>query len=87
MKLANKIVHIQIQEGTLLPQGNIDENSVAWKPIDNFTIQDDGVVNGRDYHTIAWEKRALDLDDLKSPQNHLLTGKIISIFFFYINRV
>ncbi|XP_043490833.1 uncharacterized protein LOC122516776 isoform X2 [Polistes fuscatus] len=68
----NKIIHIQIQEGKLLPQGFIE--STTWKPVDNYTVYDSDVDNGVDYHTIVWEKRAIDLDDLKSPENHLLTG-------------
>ncbi|KAI4500300.1 hypothetical protein M0802_004717 [Mischocyttarus mexicanus] len=70
----NKIIHIQIQEGELLPQGGINSTTVAWKPVDNYTVYDDNVNNGIDYHTIVWEKRAIDLDDLKSPKDHLLTG-------------
>ncbi|XP_014597925.1 PREDICTED: uncharacterized protein LOC106783674 isoform X1 [Polistes canadensis] len=71
---SNKIIHIQIQEGELLPRGAINSKTVAWKPVDNYTVYDSNVDNGVDYHTIVWEKRAIDLDDLKSPENHLLTG-------------
>lgn len=35
---------------------------------------DPHVKNGIDYHTMVWEKRALDLDNLLSLQDHLLTG-------------
>lgn len=73
-KKVNQIIHVQIQEGKLLERGKIDPNSVAWKPIDNYTILDTGVRVGVDYHTIMWEKRAVDLDDLDSPEDHLLTG-------------
>jgi len=35
---------------------------------------DHNVVHGVDYHRMTWEKRALDLDDLSSSADHLLTG-------------
>lgn len=74
MQKANRIIHIQIQEGVLKPRGRIEGSSVSWKPIDNYTIIDSNVRAGVDYHTIMWEKRAVDLDDLDSPADHLLTG-------------
>ncbi|KAG7208962.1 hypothetical protein KM043_015131 [Ampulex compressa] len=70
----NQIIHMQIQEGKLLPRGTINSTSVAWKPLDKFSILDRDVRKDVDYHTLVWEKRALDLDDLLPPQNHLLTG-------------
>ncbi|XP_015175456.1 PREDICTED: uncharacterized protein LOC107065888 isoform X1 [Polistes dominula] len=76
IKLAklNKIIHIQIQEGELLPRGAINSTTISWKPVDSYTVYDHNVNSGVDFHTIVWEKRAIDLDDLKSPENHLLTG-------------
>lgn len=74
LQKVEKIVHIQIQEGELTTRGAIVQNSVVWKSIDQFSIMDSNVKNGVDYHTLAWEKRALDLDDLNGAQNQLLTG-------------
>ena len=71
----NKVIHLQIQEGELLQCGKILEGSVQWKDVDNFTVMDRDVENGRDYHRLNWENRALDLDDLVAPEYHLLTGK------------
>ncbi|KAK2580573.1 hypothetical protein KPH14_007697 [Odynerus spinipes] len=71
---SNQIIHIQIQEGELLPRGSINSTTVTWKPIDTYSVYDHNVKNGIDYHTIVWEKRAIDLDDLIPPQDHLLTG-------------
>lgn len=75
LQKVNKIIHIQIQEGTLRAQGNIDPESISWKDIDDYTILDRNVRNGIDYHTISWERRGVDLDDLVPPADHLLTGK------------
>ncbi|XP_015431569.1 PREDICTED: uncharacterized protein LOC107187895 isoform X2 [Dufourea novaeangliae] len=74
LKKANNIMHLQIQEGELLPRGNINRTTVAWKPIEAFSRLDSNVKSGVDYHTLAWEKRGVDLDDLVPDQEHLLTG-------------
>lgn len=74
LKKVNKIMHIEIQEGQLLPRGIINKTTVAWKPVVPFSILDKNVKNGVDYHTLAWVKRGLDLDDLVSNQDHLITG-------------
>ncbi|XP_076627386.1 chemokine-like protein orion isoform X2 [Colletes latitarsis] len=74
LKKVNQIIHIQIQEGELMPRGYINETTIAWKPIDAFHILDKNVKSNIDYHTLAWERRALDLDDLVPAQDHLLTG-------------
>ena len=68
----NKVIHLQIQEGKLLPRGEILQESVQWKDVDESTIEG---INGKDYHTLDWDNRAIDLDDLVAPKSHLLTGK------------
>ncbi|KAG8037811.1 hypothetical protein G9C98_006022 [Cotesia typhae] len=55
-------------------RGKIEQNSASWQPVNNYTIRDRGVNNGVDYHTLSWEKRAVDLDDLTAPDEHILTG-------------
>ncbi|XP_078045689.1 chemokine-like protein orion isoform X1 [Augochlora pura] len=74
LKKVNQIIHIQIQEGQLLERGIINKTTVAWQPIKPFSILDKNVKDGVDYHTLMWEKRGLDLDDLMADQNHLVTG-------------
>ncbi|XP_072747595.1 uncharacterized protein Orion isoform X2 [Anoplolepis gracilipes] len=74
LKKINQIIHIQIQEGQLLSRGAINTSTTEWQPVDAFSIMDVNVKSGIDYHKLVWEKRALDLDDLQSPQDHLLTG-------------
>ena len=48
----NTLIHMQIQEGELLPRGEILEESVQWQDADNFTVMDRNVQNGRDYHSL-----------------------------------
>jgi len=79
LKKIDKVIHIQIQEGQLLPRGAINTSTIEWQPVDAFSVMDLHVKSGVDYHTMAWEKRALDLDNLLSLQDHLLTGNLKSI--------
>jgi len=71
------VIHIQIQEGQLMPRGAINESTIEWQSIDDFSVRDSNIKSGIDYHKLVWERRALDLDDLASPQDHLLTGNQI----------
>ncbi|XP_060813248.1 uncharacterized protein LOC132905692 isoform X2 [Bombus pascuorum] len=73
-KKVKQIIHMQIQEGELMPRGYINKSSIRWKPIEEFSVLDNNVKNGVDYHTLSWEKRGLDLDDLVLDDNLLLTG-------------
>lgn len=72
----NQIIHLQIQEGKLLPFGYIDIPTVRWVPVDNFKISDNGAIDGRDYHTLKYEDRTIALDELRSLKDEeVLTGK------------
>lgn len=72
----NRIIHIQIQQGQLLPRGQINATTVEWNPISDYKLLDRGIRSGLDYHTMTWDKRAIDLDDLESPRtkDHVVTG-------------
>ncbi|CAG9863090.1 unnamed protein product [Phyllotreta striolata] len=71
----NRIIHIQIQEGKLLPHGYIDQNTTRWVPVDNYKITNNGVKRGSDYHTMDYFSRSLYLDTVKTTgQNTLITG-------------
>lgn len=70
----DQVIHIQIKEGELLPRGNINATTIAWKPIEAFSILAANVKSNVDYATLAWENKGVDLDDLVSDQDHLLTG-------------
>ncbi|CAK9823191.1 hypothetical protein ANTRET_LOCUS1580 [Anthophora retusa] len=73
-KKVNQIIHMQIQEGELMPHGNINKTTIEWKPVNAFSILDSNVTNSVDYHTLSWEKRGLDLDDYVLDGRYLLTG-------------
>ncbi|XP_054731039.1 uncharacterized protein LOC129239524 isoform X1 [Anastrepha obliqua] len=66
---SNRVFHLQIEEGQLLPRGGINRTSQRWKPVDNYQIFDRNVRNGRDYHTLSYESRSMDLDDIYTDDN------------------
>lgn len=67
----NSVVHIQIQEGKLARYGRITETP-SWQPVDNFRTKD--AVEGKDFMKMTYYKRGIDLDDLKAPPDHVITG-------------
>lgn len=67
-----RVIHIQIQEGKVQPRGSIDETSIRWRPVDTFRVEN--AAPGVDYHTMTYEQRAMDLDDLQAPEGYVLTG-------------
>ncbi|XP_055710025.1 uncharacterized protein LOC129805843 isoform X2 [Phlebotomus papatasi] len=70
----NRIMHLQIQQGELLPRGIINGSTVNWKPINSYRLLDAGLKNGDDYHTMEWNKRAIDLDTLQAKPGHVVTA-------------
>jgi hypothetical protein len=77
----NRIIHLQIQEGQLTERGKIDSSTVRRVPVEDYTIYDKGIRDGRDYHTLAWDKREMDLDDLTAPANHVVVSILKFIQF------
>ncbi|XP_055914156.1 uncharacterized protein LOC129947566 isoform X2 [Eupeodes corollae] len=81
-----RVFHIQIQEGQLLPRGNVNQSTLSWKPVEDYQIFDRGVSNGYDYHTLAWDKRAIDLDDIEGDDvSHVVTGIRLRVVGAHLN--
>lgn len=70
----NRIIHIQIQESELQARGYVNASTLSWKTVSDYKLLDRGIRNGLDYHTMSWDKRAIDLDDLVAPSSHVVTG-------------
>lgn len=68
----NRVIHLQVKQGLLLKYGKIDETTTHWVPISQFTIFDKGVRDGIDYHTLEFDRRQIDLDDLVAPVSHVV---------------
>ncbi|XP_037294330.1 uncharacterized protein LOC115442913 isoform X3 [Manduca sexta] len=67
-----RVFHLQVHEGTLKERGTVEPS--GWVPVNKFDPNDPGMMDGIDYHTLTYEKRAIDLDELDSPEGHVLTG-------------
>ncbi|XP_051862929.1 uncharacterized protein LOC117576394 isoform X2 [Drosophila albomicans] len=70
----NRIFHLQIQQGQLLPRGAINESSVEWVPIDDFKITDSDVCDGVNYHSLSHQERGIDLDEILCEEEEVVTG-------------
>ncbi|KAK6617897.1 hypothetical protein RUM43_014126 [Polyplax serrata] len=70
----NRIIHIQIQQGVLEPHGVINRDTLSWKPVDNYTVEDEHVENNVDYHTMSWLERTIDVDDIEGQPGQTITG-------------
>ncbi|XP_041563006.1 uncharacterized protein LOC108139448 isoform X2 [Drosophila elegans] len=70
----NRVFHLQIQEGEMLPLGVINESTLEWKPADLYNITDKDVQEGIDFHMLSYEKRSVDLVELKAENNSVVTG-------------
>ncbi|KAL1401434.1 hypothetical protein pipiens_006596 [Culex pipiens pipiens] len=70
----NRIIHLIVQQGRLLPRGQIDNGTLEWVEPHNYNLLSTNVRVGRDYHTLNRNNRSLDLDDLYVPQGYVVTG-------------
>ncbi|XP_062134531.1 uncharacterized protein LOC133844517 isoform X2 [Drosophila sulfurigaster albostrigata] len=83
----NRIFHLQIQQGELLPRGLINESTVEWKPVDNYEIGDSNAKEGVDYHTLTYQNRAIDLDEVTKPDDttFVVTGVRFQVLDGHLN--
>ncbi|XP_062123254.1 uncharacterized protein LOC133836679 [Drosophila sulfurigaster albostrigata] len=83
----NRIIHLQIQQGQLLPRGAINESTVEWKPIDDYKIDDFNVTEGVDYHAMSYENRRLNLGDITHTyRTYIVDGVSFSRKHVYRNH-
>lgn len=86
LRKLHRIIHFQVQEGELLPNGLVNVSSVAWIPIRAIKLTDRGLQEGVDYHKLGWDKpdlddnrptydkRAIDLDTITGTAGNVVTG-------------
>lgn len=67
------------------PRGQINASSVQWQPVSKYGLLDRGIRNAVDYHTMAWDKRAIDLDDVIVPASHVVTGVRFRVVGTHLN--
>ncbi|XP_015112293.1 uncharacterized protein LOC107037965 [Diachasma alloeum] len=83
------MIHLQIQQGRLQPQGMIEKGSQSWQPIEKMRYEeagyfgrywiDDPPKNMRmrrrvDFDFIRGAERAINLDDVMAPEGHVVVG-------------
>ncbi|XP_065363768.1 uncharacterized protein LOC135957041 [Calliphora vicina] len=82
----NRIFHLQIQEGQLLPRGMINESTLGWKPVDNYTLYERGVINNQDYFTLTYDARSIDLDNIQTfDDKYVVTGVRFQVVGAHLN--
>lgn len=82
----NRIFHLQIQEGELLPRGIVNQSTLEWKPVEKYNVFDRHVKNGVDYHKLSYEKRTIDLDDVDTDDNSfVVTGVRFRVVGTHLN--
>merc|ERR1719167_1850656 len=67
-----KVFHLQIQQALALPEGGVDETTMAWK--EPAPLSEENLTNNPKVFTMSYEQRAMDLDSLSAPEGHVLTG-------------
>ncbi|XP_034484623.1 uncharacterized protein LOC117789658 [Drosophila innubila] len=83
----NRIFHLQIQQGKLMPRGVIDDKTLEWKPVDKYEIDGADIVNGVDYHTMNYSSRSIDLDNIMSSNDNssVVTGIRFRVLGSHLN--
>ncbi|XP_034484622.1 uncharacterized protein LOC117789657 [Drosophila innubila] len=83
----NRIFHLQIQQGKLMPRGVIDDKTLEWKPVDEYQITDANIVNEVDYHTMNYSSRSIDLDNIMNPNDNssVVTGLRFRVLGSHLN--
>lgn len=81
----NRIIHLVVQQGALLPRGQIDNTTQEWVEAANYNILSPNVRNGRDYHTLNYGSRIIDLDDLEVQPAYVLTGVRFRLLGTHLN--
>lgn len=64
----------------------INESTLQWKPVDNYTLNEKGVHNNRDYYTLSYGARSIDLDDIHTDDNSfVVTGVRFRVVGAHLN--
>lgn len=81
----NDIVHLQAQDGKLLPNGRIDNNTVSWVPLEEYAVTDDDRHENEDFIRLKYERRSLNLDEIIYSSNYVVTGKFVQELTLFQN--
>ncbi|KAH8414624.1 hypothetical protein KR215_010674 [Drosophila sulfurigaster] len=82
----NRVFHIQIQQGQLLPRGAINESTLEWVPVDDYQVNDANITEGVDYYAMSYENRRINLDEtiFEHDRIFIVTGVRFNAFKDYL---
>ncbi|KAI8035940.1 uncharacterized protein LOC128256687 [Drosophila gunungcola] len=82
----NRVFHLQLQQGELLPRGSINISSLQWQPVQAYNLSDVDIRDGYDFHTLSVDSRAIDLDEISANStDQVVTGVRFRIFNKHLN--
>uniref|UniRef100_A0A2M4A7E9 Putative secreted protein n=2 Tax=Anopheles triannulatus TaxID=58253 RepID=A0A2M4A7E9_9DIPT len=81
----DRVIHLAVQQGTLMPQGEIDNRTLEWVPPRMFSVLSKGIRDGLDYHTLTYDNRSMDLDDVQVYPGYVLTGVRFRLLGTHLN--
>lgn len=70
----NRIIFLIVQEGKLLPGGQIDNSTLQWVEPEAYNILSPNIRAKVDYNVMNYENRAMDLDDITVKAPYVVTG-------------
>lgn len=74
MNKVNGVIQFQVQEGILLPYASLDKRDDGWLSAPPFVVTDLNVTKDVDFYELSYDKRSINLDEVKLPNGQLLTG-------------
>ncbi|XP_060652646.1 uncharacterized protein LOC132788962 [Drosophila nasuta] len=83
---AQRVFHLQLQQGELLPGGLVNQSSLAWIPLELYDVSNVDIRNGYDYHKLNYNSRAMDLDEIAVDNDTLVvTGARFHVLNNHLN--
>lgn len=84
MNKINGVIHFEIKESNLLPfadtsKGNRSEMLDKWLSAPAFLVFSSKATKNVDYFELTYDKRSMNLDEVKVPNGHVLTGVRFSV--------
>ncbi|XP_066975576.1 uncharacterized protein [Macrobrachium rosenbergii] len=80
-----RVIHIQVQQGEALPQGQVNISSIHWVPVEPINIISTAYQEGTHFKKLSYEDRNIDLDQLSAPEAHVVTGVRFRMLGSHIN--
>ncbi|CAL4125405.1 unnamed protein product [Meganyctiphanes norvegica] len=70
----NQVIHLQIQQGQALPQGQVNTTTLEWQQVEQINVHSSSHQDGLHFKKLSFEYRTMDLDTLTGLNNHVVTG-------------